>query len=104
MARIDTFANNVEVAQGSNRNVKTNFGLDLQGYIVPDAMSTQLASQPKKYFSKSTVSFNTSVVSTMDFDKVKTRDEIREATGAQNVQQIGTGIGYQIIGENNQIG
>ena len=102
MARIDTFANNVEVAQGSNRNVKTNFGLDLQGYIVPDAMSTQLASQPKKYFSKSTVSFNTSVVST--FDKPKTRDEIRETTGAQNIQQIGTGIGYQIIGENNQIG
>ena len=102
MARIDTFANSVEVAQGSNRNVKTNFGLDLQGYIVPDAMSTQLASQPKKYFSKSTVSFNTSVVST--FDKPKTRDEIRKTTGAQNIQQIGTGIGYQIIGENNQIG
>ena len=102
MARIDTFANSVEVAQGSNRNVKTNFGLDLQGYIVPDAMSTPLASQPKKNFSKSTVSFNTSVVST--FDKPKTRDEIRETTGAQNIQQIGTGIGYQIIGENNQIG
>jgi len=102
MARIDTFANSVEVAQGSNRNVKTSFGLDLQGYIVPDAMSAQLASQPKKHFSKSTISFNTSVVST--FDKPKTRDEIREATGAQNIQQIGTGIGYQIIGENNQIG
>ena len=30
MARIDTFANNVEVSQGTNRMVKTTFGLDLQ--------------------------------------------------------------------------
>ena len=49
MARIDTFANNVEVSQGTNRMVKTTFGLDLQGYIIPDAMSTKLASQPQKH-------------------------------------------------------
>ena len=101
MARIDTFANNIEVAQGTNRNVKTNFGLDLQGYIVPDAMSAQLASQPKRYFSKSIVSFNTHIVN--NFDKPKTREEIREATGPQNIQQIGTGVGYQILGQTNQI-
>ena len=47
MARIDTFSNSVEVSQGSNRVVKTTFGLDLQGYIVPDAMSVKLASNHK---------------------------------------------------------
>ena len=47
-ARIDSFANSVEVVQGRNRMVKTNFGLDLQGYIVPEAMSTALAKKPTK--------------------------------------------------------
>ena len=83
--------------------VKTTFGLDLQGYIVTDAMSAQLASQPKKHFSKSTVSFSTSVVNT--FDKPKTREEIRKESGEQNIKEKDTGIGYQQIGgQNNQIG
>ena len=33
-----------------------------------------------------------------------TREQVREATGKQNIQQIGTGVGYQIIGQTNQIG
>jgi hypothetical protein len=102
MARIDTFSNSVEVAQGSNRMVKTTFGLDLQGYIIPDAMNAHLSSQPKKHFSKSTVAFGTEYVST--FDKTKTREQIREEAGHQNIQQVGTGIGYSTIGQNNQIG
>ena len=101
MVRIDTFSNSVEVAQGSNRVVKTTFGLDLQGYIVPDAMSVKLASGPQKHFSKSTVKFNTKVVST--FDKPKTREQIRESSGAQNIQQAIIGVGYQTTGQNNII-
>ena len=102
MARIDTFSNSVEVSQGSNRVVKTTFGLDLQGYIVPDAMSVKLASKPQKHFSKSTVKFNTKVVST--FDKPKTREQVRESLGAQNIQQEIIGVGYQTTGQNNIIG
>ena len=101
MARIDTFSNSVEVAQGKNRMVKTNFGLGLQGYIIPDAMSAHLSSQPKKHYSKSTVSFNTEYVST--FNKPKTREQIRKELGHQNIQQAGTGIGYQELGKNNTI-
>ena len=95
MARIDSYANNIELTQGQNRSVKTTFSLDLQGYIVPDAMSAQLSSQPKKHFSKSTVSFNTSVVNT--FDKPKTREQIREEAERQNIELGGTGIGYSEI-------
>jgi len=103
MARIDTFSNNVEVAQGSNRVAKTNFGLDLQGYIIPDAMSVKLASQPQKHFSKSTVIFNTSVIDT--FDKPKSREQIRKESGPQKIEEQQSGIGYQGIGgQNNQIG
>ena len=48
-ARIDSFTNRVEVQQGRNRVVKTEFGLDLQGYIITDAMSAQLAKKPPKF-------------------------------------------------------
>jgi hypothetical protein len=101
MAKIDTFSNSVEISQGANRMVKTTFGLELQGYIIPDALSTQLASQPKKHFSKSTVKFNTEIVST--FDKFKTREEIRKSVGTQNIQQAIIGVGYQTTGQNNII-
>ena len=82
-AKIDTFSNNVEVAQGNNRMVKTNFGLELQGYIVPDAMNKELAKKPQKFFSKSTVVFNTEIVTTSG--PSKTRDEVREESGEYRV-------------------
>jgi hypothetical protein len=38
-AKIDTFSNtSVEVSTRNNRMVKTDFGLKLQGYIIPDAI------------------------------------------------------------------
>ena len=91
-AKIDTFSNNVEVAQGKNRMIKTTFGLDLQGYIVPDAMSTAIAKKPQKFFSKSAVVFNTEIVTTTG--PSKTREEIREETGEYKVGRDGTGIGF----------
>ena len=101
MAKIDTFTNKVELSQGKNRMVKTDFGLTLQGYIIPDAMSVQLASQPKKHFSKSTVKFNTEIVST--FDPVKTREQIREEAGPKKITKTGTGVGYQQTEQSNNI-
>ena len=62
-AKIDSFTNKVELAQGKDRMVKTDFGLTIQGYIIPDAMNADIHSHPKKFFSKSTVIFNTDTVS-----------------------------------------
>ena len=96
-AKIDTFSNNVEVAQGNNRMVKTNFGLELQGYIVPDAMNKELAKKPQKFFSKSTVVFNTEIVTTSG--PAKTREEIRRETGEYRVGNIDIdGVGGNSIG------
>ena len=36
-------------------------------------------------------------------DHLRVREQVREATGAQNIQQAGTGIGYQQIGNDNTI-
>ena len=49
-AKIDTYSNTVELAQGSQRQIKTEFGLKLQGYLVPDSINKELAKKPQKYF------------------------------------------------------
>ena len=102
-AKIDTYTNTVELAQGSQRQIKTEFGLKLQGYLVPDSINKELAKKPQKFFSKSTVVFN-GELSVTPSGAPATREQVREATGAQNIQQTGTGVGYQIIGRNNTIG
>ena len=101
-AKIDTFSNTTEINQGDNRIVKTDFGLVLQGYLVPDSINKELAKKPQKYYSKSTVVFN-GELEVVPTGAPKTREEVREATGKQNIQQSGTGIGYQEIGDDNTI-
>ncbi len=101
-ARIDTFTNKVELGQGKNRSIKTDFGLTLQGYIVSDAMNAALAKKPQKFYSTSTVAFGTEMVST--FDAPKTRDEIRKDLGKYNkVGNEGTGTGFDTINDENGI-
>jgi hypothetical protein len=104
-AKIDTYNNTTEVAQGDNRVVKTNFGLNIQGYLVPDSLNKKLASENTlKTFSRSIVSFGTEVISTADTGVRKTREEVRSAPLAQNIEQSGDGIGFQLIGQSNKIG
>ena len=101
-AKIDTFSNTTELQQGDNRIVKTDFGLVLQGYLVPDSINKELAKKPQKYFSKSTVVFN-GELSVLPSVSTMTREQVRAATGEQNIQQAGTGIGYQTIEIDNEI-
>ena len=72
--------------------IKTTFGLDLQGYIIPDAMNAALAKKPQKFFSKSTVIFNTEIINTAG--PSKTREEVRKEAGEYKVGRDGTGIGF----------
>ena len=57
-ASIETFSNTTELNVGDNRIVKTDFGLKLQGYLVPNSINKELTQQPSKFFSKSRVVFN----------------------------------------------
>ena len=101
-AKIDTFTNKVELSQGSNRMVKTDFGLELQGYIVPDAMNAALAKKPQKFFSTSAVTFKTEIVTTTG--PTKTREEIRKEAGDYKVGRGGTGTGFDNMDDDNTIG
>jgi hypothetical protein len=103
-ATIDTYNNTTEIQQGENRVVKTNFGLALQGYLVPDSINKELVKKPQKFFSKSVVSFNTELI-VEPSGLSMTRDQIRGGSDLGEVlTQVGTGIGYQIIEQTNEIG
>tara|TARA_Y100001963_G_scaffold156710_1_gene250990 strand:- start:493 stop:1494 length:1002 start_codon:yes stop_codon:yes gene_type:complete len=105
-AKIDTYDNTTEVSQGEDRVVKTNFGLNIQGYLVPDSINKELTKKQQKFYSKSTVVFN-SELSVVSSGTSKTREEVREEAGEQNIH-VGTtneqGVGYQTMGLNNKIG
>ena len=101
-AKIDTYNNTTEITQGDNRVVKTNFGLVIQGYLVPDSLNKKLASESsQKSFSRSQVVFNNEIVSTTP-DAPKTREEIRGKVGI-SIKAINGGVGYQIVGNSNEI-
>ena len=102
-ARIDTYNNMTEVPQGDNRIIKTDFGLVIQGYLVPDSLNKKLASENmKKAYTRSQIIFNNEIVTTTP-EAAQTREEIRGALSV-SVQPFDAGIGYQIIGNNNKIG
>ena len=91
-ARIDTFTNSVEVAQGANRIVKTDFEMVLQGYIVPEAMGALLKQYPKKTFTKAVSTYFTEVIED-DIQKDRPRHKINK------VGDEGEGVGYDRIGD-----
>ena len=99
-ARIDTYSNLTEINQGDNRVVKTNFGLTLQGYLVPDSINKELVKKPQKYFSKSVITFQPEIISSPS-GIAQTREEVRDVP--QNLGQIGTGVGFQIVEFTNVI-
>ncbi|MDC3258001.1 hypothetical protein OAU28_01475 [Flavobacteriales bacterium] len=102
-ARIDSYNNTTEVTQGEDRIVKTDFGLSLQGYLVPDSLNQEIASgNINKSFTRSKITFN-SEISSIDTNSNKTREEVRNTSLGQKVQQVGLGIGYQQVGLTNQI-
>ena len=102
-AKIDTYNNTTEIAQGDNRIVKTTFGLILQGYLVPESLNKSISTAgQKKTFSKSKIVFSQEIVTTGP-DVARTREEVRGSLG-QNIQVMGAGVGYQAIGNNNIIG
>tara|TARA_R110001592_G_scaffold63840_1_gene195911 strand:+ start:240 stop:1229 length:990 start_codon:yes stop_codon:yes gene_type:complete len=100
-AKIDTYSNTTEISQGEDRLVKTDFGLTLQGYLIPDSINKELSKRNQKYFSKSIVTFNTEATVESLTDNM-TREEVR-SKNKPNVLQMGGGVGFDILGQNNQI-
>ena len=84
-AQINNFGNITEINQGDNRVIKTNFTIDLQGYLVPKSINKELVKQPQKSFSKSTVIFNNEL--TVGTGGIPlTREEVRKLQNPLNIQ------------------
>ena len=91
------------MSQGENRVVKTNFGLTIQGYLVPDSLNKKLSSENmQKAYSRSQIVFNNEIETT-SLGAPKSREEVRAASPILNIKSIDGGVGYQIIGNNNKI-
>lgn len=56
-AMIDSYNTVVELNQGDDRKVKTEFNITLLGHIIPNTINAEAKSVPR-FFSKSSVSFN----------------------------------------------
>jgi hypothetical protein len=95
-ARIDTYNNTTELNQGEDRIVKTDFGLTLQGYLIPDSINKELAKQTQKYFSKSVVTFKTEATVESLTDNM-TREQVR-SKNVPNIIQMGGGVGFDQVG------
>ena len=101
-AKIDTYNNTTEVAQGDNRIVKTNFGLLIQGYLLPESLNKALSSVDSKAFSRSKIIFKPEIVSTMS-DVPSSSDPGSNANLGISIQPVQGGIGYMVIGNDNTI-
>jgi len=95
-ARIDSFANKIEISQGTNRMVKTDFTVKLQGYIIPDAMSASIKQHPTKTYTRSQISISENVQGD-NLENERQRHKINK------VGDGGSGVGYGKIGQ-QQIG
>ena len=103
-ARIDTYNNQTELTQGEDRVVKTNFGLTIQGYLVPDNLGKYIkGANQRRAYTRSIVTFNTEVEVTPS-NAARTREEVRNLPLGQNIVQTGNGVGFQQIGLTNAIG
>jgi len=102
-AKIDTYNNTTEVSQGDNRIVKTNFGLVIQGYLLPESLNKALSSVDSKVFSNSKIVFNPELISS-DSGAPTTRDEVRNSPYSNaDISAIVAGIGYMVIQNDNKV-
>lgn len=71
-ASIDDYTTAVELIQGGDRTVKTNFTLKIGGYIVPDSINTSVAN-PNKFYSKAALSFKIETAGSIEVLNARSR-------------------------------
>lgn len=77
-AAIDNYTTTTELVEGGDRTVKTTFQIKLAGYIVSDAINTSVAN-PKKFFSKSAVSFKIETAGNVEILNAAARSPLNQA-------------------------
>ena len=77
-AAIDNYTTTTELVEGSDRTVKTTFQIKMAGYVVSDAINTSVAN-PRKFFSKSAVSFKIETAGNVEVLNAAARSPLNQA-------------------------
>ena len=77
-AAIDNYTTTTELVEGSDRTVKTTFQIKMAGYVVSDAINTSVAN-PRKFFSKSAVSFKIETAGSTEVLNAAARSPLNQA-------------------------
>ena len=108
-AKIDLYTTSTELAQGSERAVKTNFTIVMNGHIIPDAINATLAGM-NKYYSKSSVTFGLETAGTLETLQASSRTETKDSdyrffdSGTAGVQSQGmTAEQLEYVATNNTL-
>ncbi len=77
-AAIDNYTTTTELVEGNDRTVKTTFQIKMAGYVVSDAINTSVAN-PRKFFSKSAVSFKIETAGNVEVLNAAARSPLNQA-------------------------
>ena len=77
-AAIDNYTTSTELVEGNDRTVKTTFQIKMAGYVVSDAINTSIAN-PRKFFSKSAVSFKIETAGSTEVLNAAARSPLSQA-------------------------
>lgn len=81
-AKIDNFTTTTEISTSDGRAVRTSFNITLNGYIIPNTINKQIASD-KLYYGTSQVVFNLET-STQDFETITSATPVLAAGGSNS--------------------
>jgi hypothetical protein len=95
-ASIDNYTTTTELAQGTDRTVKTTFQIKMAGYIISDAINTSVGN-PNKFFSKSAVSFGMETAGSSEILVAKASTAASSAANRFYDSNAGTVINNQTI-------
>ena len=95
-AAIDNYSTTTELAQGTDRTVKTTFQIKMAGYIVSDAINTSVGN-PNKFFSKAAVSFGMETAGSSEILTAKASTPAKSAANRFYDSNAGTVINNQTI-------
>lgn len=89
-AAIDTYTTATELVEGGDRTVKTTFQIKIAGYIVSDAINTNVGN-PNKFFSKAAVKFGLETAGSSEILQAKAATPATSATSRfydQNASRV----------------
>jgi hypothetical protein len=96
-AAIDNYTTTTELVEGGDRTVKTSFQIKIAGYIVSDAINTNVGN-PNRFFSKAALKFGIETAGSVEVLNARARTSTAQAptrffdTALTGVNSGGTGV------------